>query len=130
MFSCANYEIFKKSFFTELLQWLLLTVSGFQPENLSKKDSGKDVFLLILENLEEHLLTVNLRMTASYFYLWILRSFSAHLIFSWPLENCLFHVQMAEFQPADTVKKYFKGAFQAIYKRMRMSLSKAFIYLK
>ena len=95
-----------------------------------KKDSGKDVFLLILENLEEHLLTVNLRMTASYFYLWILRSFSAHLIFSWPLENCLFHVQMAEFQPADTVKKYFKGAFQAFYKRMRMSLSKAFIYLK
>ena len=69
MFSCANYEIFKNTFFTEHLQWLLLTVSGFQPVNLSKKDSGKDVFLLILENLEEHLLTENLRMTASYVYL-------------------------------------------------------------
>ena len=30
-----------------------------------------------------------------------------------PLRNCLFHVQVAEFQPADTVKNYFGSAFQA-----------------
>ena len=33
-----------------------------------------------------------------------------------PLRNFLFHVQVAEFQTApDTVKSYFRGAFQAFY---------------
>ena len=30
--------------------------------------------------------------------------------------NCLFHVQVAEFQPPDTIKTYFTSAFQAFYK--------------
>ena len=33
-----------------------------------------------------------------------------------PLRNCLFHVQVAALQPADTVKNYFTGAFQALYR--------------
>ena len=37
---------------------------------------------------------------------------------------------VAEFQPLDTVKNYFTGAFQAFYTRMRSSHSKAFTYLK
>ena len=44
--------------------------------------------------------------------------------------NCLFHVQVAEFQLLDTVKNYFTSAFQAFYTRMRSRKSKAFIYLK
>ena len=36
-----------------------------------------------------------------------------------PLRNCLFHVQVAVFQPTDTVKNYFTGAFQALYTRTR-----------
>ena len=43
---------------------------------------------------------------------------------------CFIHVQVAEFQPADTVKNYFSGAFQAFYTRTWSSHSKAFIYLK
>ena len=42
----------------------------------------------------------------------------------------LFYVQVAEFQPPDTVKNYFTGAFQAFYTRSRSIHSKAFIYLK
>ena len=42
----------------------------------------------------------------------------------------LFYVQVAEFQPPDTVKNYFTGAFQAFYTKSRSSHSKAFIYLK
>ena len=72
----------------------------------------------------------HLRMTASCVYLWILRSFSEHLFYGAPLGNCLFHVQAAEFQPADTVKNYFTGAFQAFYTRKRSNHLKAFIYLK
>ena len=31
--------------------------------------------------------------------------------------NCLFHVQVAELQPADVVKNYFAGGFQVfLYK--------------
>ena len=50
------------------------------------------------------------------------------------LENKTFVVknliQFAEFQPADTVKKYFRGIFQAFYTRTRSIYSKAFICLK
>ena len=42
----------------------------------------------------------------------------------------LFHVQVAEFQPPNTAKNYFTGAFQAFCTRSRRSHSKAFIYLK
>ena len=47
-----------------------------------------------------------------------------------PMGNCLFHVQVAEFQSPDTVKSYFTSAFQAFYIRPRSSYSKASIYLK
>ena len=52
-------------------------------------------------------------MTASCVYLKILRSFSDHLFYTAPLGNCLFHLQVAQFQPPHTVKKYFVSAFQA-----------------
>ena len=48
-------------------------------------------------------------MTVSYVYLWILYlwilsvSFSEYLFHRAPLENYLFHLQVAEFQPVDTV---------------------------
>ena len=71
----------------------------------------------------------HLRMTASCVYLWILRSFSDHLFHKVPLGNCLFHLQVAEFQPPPTVKKYFTSAFQAFY-TSRSSYSKSFMYLK
>ena len=69
-------------------------------------------------------------MTASCVFLWILRSFSEHFIYRSPLENFLFHLQVAEFQQPDTVKKNFRGALQAFYTKTRSSHSKAFIYLK
>ena len=42
----------------------------------------------------------------------------------------LFHVQVAEFEPPDTVKSCFTGTFRVFYTRSRSSHSKAFIYLK
>ena len=69
-------------------------------------------------------------MTASCVYLWILRSFSDRFFYRVSLGNCLFHVQVAGFQPLDAAKMYFTGAFEAFYTRKRSSYSKAFIYLK
>ena len=46
------------------------------------------------------------------------------------LGKLLFSVKVAEFQPPDTVKNYFTGAFQAFHTRSRSSHWKAFIYLK
>ena len=69
-------------------------------------------------------------MTASCAYLRILRSFSEHLFHRAPLGNCLFHVEVAEFQSPGTSKRYFTSVFQASYARTRSSYSKAFIYLK
>ena len=47
-----------------------------------------------------------------------------------PPGNYLLHVQVAEFQPAYTVKSYFRGTFQAFFTRTTSNCSKAFIYLK
>ena len=74
-------------------------------------------------------MTEHLRMTASCVYLWILRCFSEHFFYRATLGNCLFHVEVTECQPLDTIKNYFTGAFQA-FKRTRSSHSKVFIYLK
>ena len=71
-------------------------------------------------------MTEHLRMSASYVYLRILRSFSEHFFYRAPLENSLFHVKVGEFQPLDTDT----DVFQEFYTRMRSSHSKAFIYLK
>ena len=73
------------------------------------------------------LLTENLRMTASWVYLWLLGSLSERFVYRAPQENV--HVQVAEFQPPDTVKNYFTGAFKVFYTRLTSSHSKAFIYL-
>ena len=64
-------------------------------------------------------------MTASCVYLRILRSFSEHFSYRAPLGNYLFYVQVAEFQPPDTVKNYFTSAFQAFYTTLTGSHSKA-----
>ena len=125
VFSCKIYEIFKNTFLTEHLQRLLLTVSGFQLVALLKKRLRQRCFPV---NIRKCLRTSFDRMPASCVYLWILRSFFR--FYRAPMGNCLFHVQVAEFQPADTVKSYFTGAFQAFYNRTRSSLSQAFIYLK
>ena len=52
--------------------------------------------------------------------------FSEHFFYKAPLRNCLFHEQVAEFQPLDTVKKYFTGVSQAFYTRTRSGHSKKF----
>ena len=57
-------------------------------------------------------------MSASCVYLRILRSYSDHLFYRAPLGNCLFHLQVAQFQPIHTLKKWFYSkkvisAFQA-----------------
>ena len=96
----------------------------------AKRDSGKYVFSWILQNFWEYFLTEYFRMTASLVYLWILRSFLQHFFYRAPLRNCLFHVQFAVFQPADTVKNYFTGAIQAFHTKTRSSHSKALIYFK
>ena len=118
--------------FTDHLQWLLLTVSSFQPATLLKTRAQQRCFSTNFAKFlrTPFLLTEHLQMIASCVYLWILRSFSEHLFYRPPLGNSLFHVQAAEFQPSDTAKNCSTGAFQAFYTRTRSSHLKAFIYLK
>ena len=141
------------SCFLEHLQWLLLKVSGFHMAysihtyilNFVLSRTWFPACNFIDKRLQQRcfhvkfakflrtclLLTEHLLMTTSCVYLWILRSFSEHFFYREPPENSmLYHVQVAEFQPPDTVKSYSTDAFQAFYKRTRSSHSKAFIYLK
>ena len=47
----------------------------------------------------------------------ILRSFSDHLFFRAPLENSLFHVQVAEFQPPDKIKSISQALFKHVIRK-------------
>ena len=70
-------------------------------------------------------------MTASTVYLCTLRSFSEHLFYGAPLRNCLFHVQVAVFHPADTVKINSQVLFKDFIQEREVAIqTKAFIYLK
>ena len=103
----------KTPFFTEHLQWrLLLKVLGFQPAALLKKRLGKMFICEFCKIFKNIFLSEHLRMTASYVCLWIfnevyLWSFSNHLFCRAHMGNCLFHLQVAEFQLLHTVNKYF-----------------------
>ena len=62
----------------------------------------------------------------------ILGSFSDHLFYRAPLGKCLFYVQVAEFQPPETIKVFHK-CFQTyfnLYKKTICNYSEASIYLK
>ena len=131
--SCEICEILKTLYFTEYLPWLLLTVSGFQRVTLLKKRLPQRCFFVYFANFLRTSFNRTPLNDSSEVYLWISRSFLERLIYRAPLRICLFHVQVAEFQPGDTVDNYFIGAFcafHAFYTRTRRSHSKAFIFLK
>ena len=99
-------------FFTEHLQWLLLTVSVFQPAASLKKGLQQRHFSV---NLAKFLRTSFCRTPPDHCFLClpvILRSFSDHLFYRAPLGNCLFHVQVAEFQTPDTIKSISQVLFK------------------
>ena len=72
-----NLRIFYEYVFYKNLQWLLLTVSGFQHETLIKNRLQQRYFTV--QNIWEHILTEHLRMITSCVYLWIFRSSLEHL---------------------------------------------------
>ena len=90
-------RLLRTLFFTEHLQWLLLTVPVFQPTALLKK------------GLQQRCFSVRFAKFLRTSFYWtppddcflclpvILRSFSDHLFYRAPLGNCLIYVQVAEF---------------------------------
>ena len=102
----------RTTFFTKHLQWLLLTVSGFQPAALLKKGLQQRRFSV---RFAKFLRTSFYKTPPDDCFLClpvILRSFSDHLFYRAPLGNCLFHVQVAEFQPPDTIKSISQVLFK------------------
>ena len=102
----------RTTFFTKHLQWLLLTVSGFQPAALLNKGLKQRRFSV---RFAKFLRTSFYRTPPDDCFLClpvILRSFSDHLFYRAPLGNCLFHVQVAEFQPPDTIKSISQVLFK------------------
>ena len=53
--------------------------------------------------------------------LWILRNFSEHIFYRTPPGDCLFHVQVAGFQPAFIIKNSFTSTFQVFCAKARGS---------
>ena len=98
-------------FLTEHFRWLLLTVSGFQPAALLKKELQQRRFSV---RFAKFLRTSFYRTPPDDCFLCLpvtLGSFSDHLFFRAPLGNSLFHIQVAEFQPPDKIKGISEALF-------------------
>ena len=117
-------KFLRTPYFFEHLQWLFLTVSGFQLANLSQNRLPQRCFSV---NFAKYLRTSFDRTHPDDSFLRLSVNFLEHLFYTAPLRNYLLHVQVAEFQPVDTVKNFFTGAFQAFYTIARSSHWKAFI---
>ena len=99
-----NFVKFLRSpFFAEHPQWLLLTVPGFPNTTLWKKVLQQRCISVNFAKLLRASFDQQLQMTASYCLSVNFEKFFRSPLLQ-PLRNCLFHVQVAEFQPSDTVK--------------------------
>ena len=108
-------------FLTEHFQWLLLTVSGFQPAALPKKGLQQRRFYVRFAKflrlsfdrtpLDDCFLCLPV----------ILRSFSDHLFFRAPLGNSLFYV-VAEFQPPGKLKSISQALFKHLIRKRDVAI--------
>ena len=130
--SCEIYVIFKNHLFYWTSPVAASDSFRFPACNFIKKETPAKMFICEFCKIFKNIFWQNtsgwllLKFICEFWEVFQNSSFTEHLFF----RNCSLHVQVAEFQPADTVKNYFTGAFQAIYTRTRSSHSKAFIYLK
>ena len=113
--SSGACKIFKNTLFYWTSPVAVSDSFRFPPCNFIKKEIPAKMFS---ENFATFLRTSFDRALPDDYFLSLsknLRSFSRHLFCKAPLRNCLFHVQVAVFQPADTLKNCFTGAIQAFY---------------
>ena len=91
-------KFLRRPCFREHFQWLLLTVSGFQPVTILKKRLRQRCFSVNFTKFlrTSFLLTEPLQMNASGVYLWILRSFSEHFFYRAPLGVFKYFIQERE----------------------------------
>ena len=61
-------------------------------------------------------------MTVSCVYLRIMRSFPEHLFHGASLGNCLFHVQVPQFQPPDAIKSLSQVLFKDFIQKGDVSI--------
>ena len=107
---------------TEHLQCLLLTVLGFQPAALYKKELQQRRFSM---RFAKFLRTSFYGKPPDYYFLClpvISRSFSGHLFLKAPLGNSLFHVQAAEFQPPDKIKSISQVLFKHLIRKQDVAI--------
>ena len=117
VFPCEIYEIFKNTFFTEHLQWLLLTVSGLQPVNLLKRRLRQKCFFV---NFAKSLRTSFDRMPADDCFLCLSVNFEK--FFRTPIlwstsGKLLISCTRCRISTSRYSKKLFHRCFLSIYKR-------------
>ena len=121
-------DFLRTPFFTEHLQWLLLTVSVFQPAASLKKGLEQRHFSVnfakifkntFLQNTSGSLLLVFTCNFEKFFRSPILQSTSGKLLIS--CTGC--RISTTRYN-----KKYSTSAFQALYTKTRRNYSEAFIY--
>ena len=60
--------------------------------------------------------------TSGWLHLWILRSFPDHFFYRAPLGNCLFHAQVAGFQPQDTIQSISQVLFKHFIQEQEVAI--------
>ena len=124
--SCETAEIFKNTF-----SYRLPRVAASAACNFIKKEIPAKIFFCEFGKISKNIFWQSTSRWLPLKFICEFWEVFQNSSFRTPLRNCLFNVQVAVFQPADTVKNYFKGAYSStVYKNTRSSHPKAFIYLK
>ena len=119
-------RLFKNTFFYRTSPVAASDSFRFPACNFIKKETPAKMFICEFCKIFKNIFWQNTSGWLLLLFIWeCLRSFSECLFYRAPLGNCLFHVQVAEFQPPDTIK----SISQVLFKR-RHNYSEAFIYLK
>ena len=114
-------RLFKNTFFYRTSPVAASDSFRFPACSFIKRDSSKDVFV----NFAKFLRTSFYRTPPDDCFLCLsvlLRSFSDHLFYRAPLGNCLFHVQVAEFQLPDTIKSIPQALFKHFIRKRDVTI--------
>ena len=114
----------RTTFFTEHLQWLLRTFSSFQPAVLLEKGLQQKHFSVNFAKTFKNIFWQNTSKWLFRVFICNLSGLSDDLFYRAPLGNCLFHVQVAEFQPPDTIKSISQVLFKHFIRKQEVAIRK------
>ena len=114
--SGTSVLLYEKSFFSSGFFW------QFQVSRLQLYSSKEILAKMFVCEFYKIFKNIFRQSTSGWLHLWILRSFSDHLLYRAPLRNCLFHAKVAGFQPQNTIQNISQVLFKHFIQKQEVAI--------